>query len=90
MKQLATKALKSKKASQQKRGIDSYVKIRLREKIDTGKTILHLRKDAKIFSQGESAEGIYFIQTGKVKITVVSAAGKEAVLAVLGPRGFPG
>jgi CRP/FNR family transcriptional regulator, cyclic AMP receptor protein len=62
----------------------------LLENIDEGKTILRLRKDEKVFSQGDSAEAIYFIQTGKVKITVVSAVGKEAVLAMLGPRGFLG
>jgi CRP-like cAMP-binding protein len=62
----------------------------LLDKIDVGKTILHLRKDAKVFSQGDPAEGMYFIQTGKVKVTVVSAAGRQVVLAVLGPRGVLG
>ena len=81
--------VRASKAGPTKSDIDPYV-MELLEKIDAGKTILQFRKDAKIFSQGDSAEGIYFIQTGKVKITVVSAAGKEAVLAVLGPRGFLG
>ncbi len=62
----------------------------LLEKIKEGKTVLHAGKDEKVFSQGDTAEAIYFIQTGKVKITVVSAVGNEAVLAVLGPRGFLG
>jgi CRP/FNR family transcriptional regulator, cyclic AMP receptor protein len=69
--------------------VDPYV-TDLLENIDRGKTVLRLRKDAKVFSQGDPAEAIYFIQTGKVKITVVSAAGKEAVLTMLGPRGFLG
>src|SRR4029077_17243027 len=38
----------------------------------------------------QPADSIYFIQTGRVKITVVSAGGKEAVLAMLGPRDFFG
>jgi CRP/FNR family transcriptional regulator, cyclic AMP receptor protein len=59
-------------------------------KIDRGKTILRLVKGGKVFSQGDSAEAIYFIQTGKVQVTVVSVVGKEAVLAVLGPRAFVG
>ena len=60
------------------------------EKIEEGKTILQFRKDAAIFSQGDSVEAIYFIQTGKVKIAVVSPGGKEAVLAMLGAHGFFG
>jgi CRP/FNR family transcriptional regulator, cyclic AMP receptor protein len=89
MKQLTTKALKTKKPGQLKPVIDPYVSDLL-EKIDAGKTVLHLNKNARVFSQGEVAEGIYFIQTGKVKITVVSALGKEAVLAMLGPHAFLG
>ena len=68
---------------------DPYV-TNLLGNIMEGKTILKLQKDEKAFSQGEPAEAIYFIQTGKVKITVVSSVGKEAVLAMLGPRGFLG
>ncbi len=58
----------------------------LLKNIDDGKTFVRLQKDATVYSQGDAAEAIYFIQDGKVKITVVSAAGKEAVLAMLGPR----
>jgi CRP/FNR family transcriptional regulator, cyclic AMP receptor protein len=76
-------------AAIKKSDADPYV-TDLLENIDGGKTVLQLRKDAKVFSQGDPAEAIYFIQTGKVKITVVSAAGKEAVLTMLGPRGFLG
>jgi CRP-like cAMP-binding protein len=42
------------------------------------------------FSQGERANAIYFVQNGKVKITVVSASGKEAVLSILTSRHFFG
>jgi CRP/FNR family cyclic AMP-dependent transcriptional regulator len=83
------KAMRSRKPGQLKSGAGPYLRDLL-ENIDRGKTVLRLRADAKIFSQGDSAEAIYFIQTGKVKITVVSAAGREAVLATLGPRGFLG
>src|ERR1700756_3840771 len=72
-----------------KSNVDPYV-TDLLENIVEGKTVLHLGKDVKVFSQGDSAEAIYFIQNGKVKITVVSAMGNEAVLAILGPRGFLG
>ena len=45
---------------------------------------------AKVFSQGEPANSMYFIRTGKVKVTVASARGKNAVLALLGLRDFFG
>src|SRR6185369_13343570 len=83
------KTIKSKKAERFEEDVDPYV-TDLLEEIDDGKTVLRLRKDERVFSQGDSDNAIYFIQTGKVKITVVSTAGKEAVLAMLGPRGFLG
>jgi len=43
-----------------------------------------------IFSQGDSADAIYYIQRGKVKISVVSNRGKEAVIAILGAGDFFG
>ena len=60
------------------------------ENIVGGKVLLKLRKGAKLFSQGEEADAIYFIQTGKVQVTVVSAQDKRAVLDTLGPRDFLG
>ena len=63
---------------------------KLLQGIKVGKTLLKLQKGHRIFSQGETADAIYFIQSGKVKITAVSAEGKEAVFAVLGPSAFFG
>ena len=71
------------------RRIDNYVTTLL-EKISAGKQVLNLPKGENIFSQGDRADAIVFIQSGKVKISVVSAAGKEAVLIMLGPRKFFG
>jgi CRP/FNR family cyclic AMP-dependent transcriptional regulator len=59
-------------------------------KIVKGKTLLKRRKGAKLFSQGDNADAIYFIQTGKVQLTVVSPQGKKAVLGSMGPRDFVG
>jgi CRP/FNR family cyclic AMP-dependent transcriptional regulator len=70
-------------------GIDSHVESLLKS-IVVGKHVLELQKNTPVFSQGDQADAIYFIQTGKVKVTVVSAQGKEAVLAMLGPREFFG
>src|ERR1051326_6727802 len=58
--------------------------------IDHGKTLLRFVKGGRVFSQGDPAEAIYFIQTGKVKVTAVSVVGKEAILAILGPNAFVG
>jgi CRP/FNR family cyclic AMP-dependent transcriptional regulator len=52
--------------------------------------LLKLRKGAKVFSQGARADAIFFIQAGKVKVTVTSAYGREAVLRMLGPHDFFG
>jgi CRP/FNR family transcriptional regulator, cyclic AMP receptor protein len=46
-------------------------------KVGKGKTGLVSRKKNTIFSQEDAAEGVYYIQTGKVKLTVVSQQGKE-------------
>jgi CRP/FNR family cyclic AMP-dependent transcriptional regulator len=54
------------------------------------KLVVRLSKGAKIFSQGERADAIFFVQAGKVKVSVVSADGQEAVLRVLGPDEFLG
>jgi CRP-like cAMP-binding protein len=59
-------------------------------KVGEGKTIANYRKDQIIFSQGEAADAVFYIQHGKVKLTVVSKHGKEAVVAILGPGHFFG
>jgi len=52
-------------------------------KVGQGKTHTDYPKNQKVFSQGEPADTIYYIQKGKVKLTVVSKQGKEAVIAIL-------
>jgi CRP/FNR family transcriptional regulator, cyclic AMP receptor protein len=59
-------------------------------KVGEGKTVLKLLKDQIVFSQGEVADAVFYIQEGKVKLTVVSKQGKEAVVAMLGPGQFFG
>ena len=55
-----------------------------------GKTISSYRKDQIVFTQGEAADAVFYIQQGKVKVTVVSEQGKEAIVAMLGPGNFFG
>jgi len=58
--------------------------------VNGGRTISKYRKNQRIFSQGNPADAVFYIQRGKVKITVVSEHGKEAVVALLGPDEFCG
>ncbi len=55
-----------------------------------GTTISQYQKDQTVFSQGEAADAVFYIQHGKIKITVVSEQGKEAVVAILGRGDFFG
>jgi CRP/FNR family cyclic AMP-dependent transcriptional regulator len=58
--------------------------------VGEGKKISKYRKDQIIFSQGEIADAVFYIQQGKVKLTVVSKQGKEAVVAIVGAGHFFG
>ena len=55
-----------------------------------GKQISKYQKDQIVFLQGDTAEAVYYIQRGKIKLTVVSQRGKEAVIGVLGSNQFFG
>jgi CRP-like cAMP-binding protein len=59
-------------------------------KIAAGKSIREYQIDDSIFSQGDQADAVFYIQTGKVKLTVVSTSGKEAVIAHLPEKSFFG
>jgi CRP/FNR family cyclic AMP-dependent transcriptional regulator len=59
-------------------------------KVGDGRSIGKYRKDQIVFSQGAPADAVFFIQKGKVKVTVVSEQGKEAVVAILGANEFFG
>jgi CRP-like cAMP-binding protein len=59
-------------------------------KVGSGKTIFKFDKGATIFSQGDAADAVFYVQDGKVKLTVVSQQGKEAVIAILDPASFFG
>ena len=58
--------------------------------VNGGRSISKYRQNETVFSQSSSADAVFYIQKGKVKITVVSELGKEAVVAILGPDEFCG
>ena len=58
--------------------------------VDGGKTISNYGKGQAIFSQGDAADSVFYIRDGKVKVTVRSDQGKEAVVAIHGKTDFFG
>jgi CRP-like cAMP-binding protein len=59
-------------------------------RVRKGQSIGTYRKDQAVFSQGDAADAAFYIQKGKVKLTVISEQGKEAVVAILGTDDFFG
>src|SRR6266568_2863259 len=59
-------------------------------KVNGGRAISDYRKDQIVYTQGESADSVFYIRSGKVKSTVISEQGKEAVVAILGTGDFFG
>jgi CRP-like cAMP-binding protein len=57
-------------------------------KVGAGKTILKFKKNQDVFEQGDVADTVFYIQKGRVKLTVLSDQAKEAVVGILEP-GFP-
>jgi len=58
--------------------------------IGSGKTLLACSPKHVIYAQGDGADAVFYLQAGKVKLTVVSQQGKEAVIAILEPGDFFG
>jgi CRP/FNR family transcriptional regulator, cyclic AMP receptor protein len=59
-------------------------------KVEKGKTTREHRSQQVVFAQGDPADAVFFLHTGQVKLTVVSARGKEAVIGVLERGSFFG
>jgi CRP/FNR family transcriptional regulator, cyclic AMP receptor protein len=55
-----------------------------------GRTVSKHQQHDVVFSQGDRADSVYYVRTGKVKLSVTSASGKEAVIGVLGDGDFFG
>ena len=68
-------------------GFDAKVFI---AKVGAGKKILEFHKNQHVFEQGDVADTVFYIQKGRVKLTVLSDQGKEAVVAILEPGQFFG
>jgi CRP/FNR family transcriptional regulator, cyclic AMP receptor protein len=59
-------------------------------RVGPGKTVSPVRKNQVVFSQGRSADCLYYLQKGRIKLTVTSERGKEAVVGIIEPEQFFG
>src|SRR5690242_16178254 len=55
-----------------------------------GRTLIRLDAKELAFSQGEPADNVFYIQSGRIRISVIARTGKEATIALLGPGEFCG
>jgi CRP/FNR family transcriptional regulator, cyclic AMP receptor protein len=58
--------------------------------VDGGRSMSKYPKNQIVFTQGDSADSVFYVQEGKVKVTVISERGKEAVVAIHGKGDFFG
>lgn len=58
--------------------------------IDEGRKALRFAKKQSVFAQGDATDAVFYIQKGKIKLTVISSNGKEATIGILGERDFFG
>jgi len=59
-------------------------------KAGLGRTIVHLQKKRVVFSQGDLSDAVFYIQSGRIRLSVISRAGKEATIALLTAGNFLG
>jgi len=59
-------------------------------KLSAGKSTREYRADEFVYAQGDAADAVFFVQSGRIKLTVVSTQGKEAVIAILPESSFFG
>jgi CRP/FNR family cyclic AMP-dependent transcriptional regulator len=74
----------------EKPSTDTFDPVGFLAKVGAGKTILDVHKNQHIFVQGDVADSVFYIQKGRIKLTVLSEQGKEAVVAILEPGQFFG
>jgi CRP/FNR family cyclic AMP-dependent transcriptional regulator len=80
-------SIKPKIKPKEKRAFDAQVFL---DSTGVAKKVVEYRKSQKVFSQGDPAISVIYIQEGGVKLSVVNEVGKEAVVAILGPGDFFG
>src|ERR1700738_5187695 len=84
------KLVEPKEAAVKKPDKDMFDPKKFLAKVGTGKQVLEFHKNQHVFEQGDVADTVFYIQKGRVKLTVLSEQGKEAVVAILEPGQFFG
>src|SRR6476660_6766942 len=79
-----------KTVSGQRRNTAAFEPAAFLAKTGLGRTIADLKKGQTVFSQGDAANAVFYVQKGKIKLTVISKRGKEATIALLGSGSFLG
>jgi CRP/FNR family transcriptional regulator, cyclic AMP receptor protein len=87
MKTIARSSIKPKIKSKEKLAFDAQAFL---DSAGVARKVTEFKKKAAIFSQGDPARSVLYIQKGAVRLSVVNETGKEAVVAVLGPGDFFG
>jgi len=80
----------SPKSKQRRKTKDAFEVQLFLESAGVARRVLQYRKSEKIYTQGDPAESVMYVQSGGIKISVVNEAGKEAVVAILGRGDFFG
>jgi CRP/FNR family transcriptional regulator, cyclic AMP receptor protein len=78
------------RAGSHRRGLAAFDPKSFLAKVGEGKTVSAYKKGQIVFPQGDVADAVFYILKGKIKLTVVSERGKEAVVGLLGPNHFFG
>jgi len=75
------------KSARKRRGFDPKLFL---STIGSGRRVMAIPRKEKIFAQGDAADAVFYVQTGKVRLTVVSKTGKEATIGIAGEGDFFG
>jgi CRP/FNR family cyclic AMP-dependent transcriptional regulator len=78
---------KATKRAKKKRSFDPQAFLTT---VGLARSISHYRPGDKIFSRGDPSDAVLYIQKGRVKLTIISKQGKEAIIAILGAGDFLG
>jgi CRP/FNR family transcriptional regulator, cyclic AMP receptor protein len=89
MKQMQT-PVKSRRSKPAKAAKAVFAPAVFLAKTGAGRTIAHMKKGQKVFGQGEAADAVFYIQKGKIRLSVISKRGKEAIIGLLGDGNFLG
>jgi len=86
----AVVAVSSAEVGASQKQTDSFAPRLLLTKLSAGQSSREYLAEESVFSQGDAADAVFYIQSGKVKLTVVSKNGKEVVVAILPEASFFG